>query len=103
VNCASSSFTISTRTAADTTTCVDRGRQVAGQQDVCASIKSSFGPFGRCHRTLARAHWPKGPKKQLDIKSCGPDAPTLASSLRMMICKRRWLSSPVHRGATVLK
>jgi hypothetical protein len=28
-------------------------------------------------------------------KSCGPDAPTLASSWRVMIRKRRWQESPV--------
>jgi hypothetical protein len=28
-------------------------------------------------------------------KSCGPDAPTLASSLRVMIRRRRWQESPV--------
>jgi hypothetical protein len=33
-------------------------------------------------------------------KSCGPDAPTLASSLRMMICKRRWQKSPVTGEST---
>ena len=31
-------------------------------------------------------------------KPCGPDPPTLGSSLSMMIDKRRWLQSPVHRG-----
>src|SRR5215813_15386709 len=31
-------------------------------------------------------------------KPCGPDAPTLASSLQLMNCRRRWLPSPAHRG-----
>jgi hypothetical protein len=31
-------------------------------------------------------------------KSCGPDLPTLGSSRRKMIRRRRWLKSPVHRG-----
>jgi len=31
-------------------------------------------------------------------KACGPDLPTLGSSWRKMIRRRRWLKSPVHRG-----
>jgi hypothetical protein len=31
-------------------------------------------------------------------KACGPGTPTLVPSLRMMICRRRGLSSPVPRG-----
>jgi hypothetical protein len=31
-------------------------------------------------------------------KSRGPGTPTLVSSLRMMIRRRRWLKSPAHRG-----
>ena len=33
-------------------------------------------------------------------KSCGPDAPTLVSSLRVMIRKRRWQESPVTGEST---
>src|SRR5580704_16972340 len=31
-------------------------------------------------------------------KACGPDLPTLGSSLARRFAGRRWLSSPVHRG-----
>ena len=31
-------------------------------------------------------------------KACGPDLPTLGSSLARRFARRRWLSSPVHRG-----
>ena len=31
-------------------------------------------------------------------KSCGPDSPTLESSLSMMIGRRWWLTSPAHQG-----
>ena len=31
-------------------------------------------------------------------KSCGPDTPTLVSSWRKQFRRRRWLSSPAHRG-----
>jgi hypothetical protein len=33
-------------------------------------------------------------------KSCGPDAPTLASSLRMQVRRRRWQESPVAGEST---
>jgi hypothetical protein len=31
-------------------------------------------------------------------KTCGPGTPTLVSSLQMVIRRRRWPKSPVHRG-----
>ena len=31
-------------------------------------------------------------------KSCGPDPPTLVSSLAMMIAGRWWQQSPAHQG-----
>jgi hypothetical protein len=34
------------------------------------------------------------------VKSCGPDAPTLASSLRKVFRKRRWQESPVTGEST---
>jgi hypothetical protein len=33
-------------------------------------------------------------------KSCGPDAPTLASSLQVVTCRRRWQKSPVAGEST---
>ena len=33
-------------------------------------------------------------------KSCGPDAPTLASSLQVATCGRRWQESPVTEEST---
>jgi hypothetical protein len=33
-------------------------------------------------------------------KSCGPDAPTLASSLQVVTCRRRWQKSPVTGEST---
>jgi hypothetical protein len=33
-------------------------------------------------------------------KSCGPDAPTLASSRQESFCRRRWQTSPVTGEST---
>jgi hypothetical protein len=33
-------------------------------------------------------------------KTCGPDAPTLASSLQVVTCRRRWQKSPVTGEST---
>ena len=33
-----------------------------------------------------------------DVKSCGPDTPTLVSGATRKRCRLRWPESPVHRG-----
>ena len=45
----------------------------------------------RAFRAPTKASW-------RTAKPCGPDPPTLGSSLRDDVRKRRWLESPAHRG-----
>ena len=74
--------------------------------EMCAylpRIPLSQGRFGQSSRTLGagcdgREGNARRARPVRTAKSCGPDLPTLGSSLPVMIGKRRWLKSPVHRG-----
>jgi hypothetical protein len=42
--------------------------------------------------------WRETNAKLADVKSCGPDTPTLVSGATRKRCRLRWPESPVHRG-----
>jgi hypothetical protein len=55
---------------------------------------------------LSGERWTRGrarrSKPVRTAKSCGPDLPTLGSSLPMTTGRRRWLKKPGHRGEHVI-
>jgi hypothetical protein len=84
----------------------DVGAGCGGRGSVERAMDRRAGSLGACERSTARGR----EMLQRTAKSCGPDAPTLASSSRScvgptglrqnLIRRRRWQNSPVTGEST---
>ena len=66
-------------------------------QPVSLEHHTELGPIGACPSKTSK----NTGNNALDVKSCGPDAPTLASSSREAIPRMMVARKPGRQGATV--